>query len=149
MKKFFFIVALITLSLTVASAARLEGVQACSVEEAKSKAPKIVKKKKTVTMRGYIQDGSRKYNITMSLTFDGDYITGSYYYNKYGPKHRLQLSGSFTEDGKLLVLEGFMPDDEEDVYQSGQFLGDLTATTYSGEFMDVYAKRMTFYLTYR
>lgn len=147
MKKFFFIVTLITLMLASASAARPRGAQACSVEEAKSKAPKKVKKKKTVTMRGYIQDGSRKYNITMSLTFDGDYITGSYYYNKYGPKHRLQLSGSFTEDGKLLILEGFMGDDDNG-YQTGQFLGDLTDNTYSGEFMDVYVRRMSFYLTY-
>ncbi|MBQ3740957.1 MAG: hypothetical protein II854_00995 [Prevotella sp.] len=147
MKRIALTIVLTVLMLASASAARLEGAQACSVEEAKSKAPKKVKKKKTVTMRGYIQDGSRKYHLTMRLTFKGNAVYGSYYYNKYGPKHCLELSGSFTEDGKLLILEGFMGDDDNG-YQTGQFLGDLTDNTYSGEFMDVYVRRMSFYLTY-
>ena len=148
MKKFFFIVALITLSLTVASAARLEGVQACSVEEAKSKAPKKVKKKKTVTMRGYIQDGSRKDRITMTLIFwpDGG-VSGYFYYNKYGPKNYYDLMGGYNDDGKLFFIAGFT-DEEGDGWQLGDFTGELSGRTFSGVFSDADNKEMTFYVSY-
>ncbi|MBO5584339.1 MAG: hypothetical protein J5942_07620 [Prevotella sp.] len=114
----------------------------------KGKAPKKIKKKKTVTMRGYIQDGSRKDRITMTLIFwpDGG-VSGYFYYNKYGPKDYYDLMGGYDDKGKLFFIAGFT-DEEGDGWQLGSFTGELSGRTFSGVFSDADNKEMTFYVSY-
>lgn len=65
---------------------------------------------------------------TMNIVIDNGTITGSYYYNKYGPSNQLALTGEVAA-GELYMYEF-----NADGLLTGTFSGSISANLFSGEF---------------
>lgn len=82
-----------------------------------------------------------KYKVTMHLVRSGgDLITGNYYYNKYGPKNKLQVNG--TVDGSHVVLSEY----NSDMQETGHFDGVFSDGSYTGTFNTPNGRPMPFSL---
>ena len=90
--------------------------------------------KRTLTMSGAIGE----YPITMNLEINGSEVTGSYYYDKYGPEHVMTLYGSLQ--GNNLKISEY---DENSQYM-GNFEGTLSQGMYYGDFKNIRGQDLTF-----
>lgn len=84
-----------------------------------------------------------KYGVVMELEIDGSYVSGYYYYTKYGPGNRMSVSGYLDDDSGRLEMDEFNPDGE----RTGDFSGLITPYSYSGTFHNYQGKTMTFSLS--
>ncbi|MBO5584341.1 MAG: hypothetical protein J5942_07630 [Prevotella sp.] len=82
----------------------------------------------SVIMRGYVSRGKTTLQITMGIYFDWKNIYGYYYYDKY--RKKIKLSGSFNEEGKLVMVNYYKQngkwiegDEFEGFYQKGVYQG--------------------------
>lgn len=82
----------------------------------------------SVIMRGYVSRGKTTLQITMGIYFDWKNIYGYYYYDKY--RKKIKLSGSFNEEGKLVMVNYYKQngkwiegDEFEGFYKKGVYQG--------------------------
>ncbi len=79
------------------------------------------------------------HEIAMTLTADGQAITGSYRYDGKGP--RIPVSGSYEADNRLTLTEG------SPKKSAGEFVGALSADALWGEWRSPAGKGVYFSLT--
>ena len=82
----------------------------------------------SVIMHGYVSRGKTTLKITMGIYFDWRNIYGYYYYDRN--RKKIKLSGSYNEDGKLVMVNYYKQngkwiegDEFEGFYQKGVYQG--------------------------
>ena len=94
-------------------------------------------KYKQVKLEGIIAN----YPILMNLEFNGEDVSGSYYYKSKGSSEKLYLSGSL--DGNELELY----EKNAEGMNTGYFDGTFKNGTYSGTFENFKGQRLKFHLS--
>ncbi|MBQ3740952.1 MAG: hypothetical protein II854_00970 [Prevotella sp.] len=84
----------------------------------------------SVIMRGYVSRGKTTLQITMGIYFDWKNIYGYYYYDKY--RKKIKLSGSFNEDGKLVMVNYYKQNGKWE--EGDEFEGFYLKGVYQGRF---------------
>lgn len=87
-----------------------------------------------VTMQGRVHE----YPVTMTLHFDGNAVTGSYYYASQGPDKVLRLAGVY--DGTTIDIY----ETDEDGSVTGHFNGRYAGGVFQGDFTNSQGNQMYF-----
>lgn len=91
----------------------------------------------TYTLKGNI-DG--KYDVTMNLTFNNGSVSGTYYYDKY--RRKMRIDGDLAIVGNMTLIE------YDGDLETGEYVGEFNGTAFRGQFRNYSNGRwLPFYLT--
>ncbi|MBD5277545.1 MAG: hypothetical protein HDS30_07850 [Bacteroides sp.] len=80
-----------------------------------------------------------KYAVTMNLSFEDGTVTGTYYYDKY--RRKMKINGNISTSGRIKLIE------YEGTKATGEYVGEFRGNVFSGNFKNYASgKKMPFHL---